>query len=109
MSRTHPLGYPQKTVLTDNSVLDSTVTGPVIDVKIKSVRVANNTGGAVTFKIVDKASTPNIWYPDSSIADDTILNEQFPDGQELFCDGGFDYSAGAVGLDLQIVYYTNPG
>ncbi len=112
MQRTHPIGYPKKTVLTDNDVDSSSVTGPAVDCVITSIRISNTTGSAITFDLVDKASTPNQWFEAVSIAANSVANEllSLVNDAGLFCEGGFNYNASAAtGLDIQITYWTNPG
>jgi hypothetical protein len=108
MQRYFPIGYPKRVVLTDNEVGTSPVTGPTADCVIKAIRISNTSGGAVTFDLVDKASTPNLWFEAVSFGANSFNSEQFSEGSELFCAGGFDYNANSAGLDLQIVYYLKP-
>ena len=101
-----PIGIlPSRNQLLDNDVATSQVNVVTTDAYITSVRIANDSGGALTFNLKDKASTPNIHYPTISVADNSVINEQLQN-DPLFCEAGFDYVASGAGLDLQLVYYT---
>ena len=108
MAQSHPIGHPKKVILTDNDVGTSTVSPVAVDAKISSIRISNPTAGALTFSLEDIAGTPNEWFEAVSIAANFTLNEQFPDGRELFCEGGFTYIASGAALDMQLIYWTRP-
>ena len=108
MARAYPVGFPKKVKLIDNDVDTSTVSPVAVDAKISSIRISNPTAGALTFGLQDIAATANEWFEAMSIAANSIFNEQFPEGQELFLEGGFTYIASGAGLDMQIVYWTRP-
>jgi hypothetical protein len=78
------------------------------DAYISSIRLVNTAAGATTFTVTDKATGATVWYDAVSVDASNVSNEQFPDEQELFCEGGFSIQASQAGMEVQIVFWTRP-
>jgi hypothetical protein len=78
------------------------------DAYISSIRVVNTAATATTLTITDKATGATVWYDAISLNASQISNEQLPEDEELFCEGGFGIQASQAGLEVQIKFWTRP-
>lgn len=86
-----------------NTPTDVTTTDSVIF----QITVANTTGGAVTFTVTDKATSPKTLLPTVSIAANTAYVAVFPSG--VWMTGGISWSASAASSLTAEIYGTYKG
>lgn len=102
MPSTHIRAIPQQEIAgglqtVPNSATDLTVK----DTIIFQIVVANKTGSAATFLVLDKAGSPKTLIPTVSLAANTVMVWNFPDG--VLMTGGVRWQAGtASALDAEI-------
>jgi len=102
MPLTHQRSAPLKEITT-NAAADLTTTDSVI----YQIVVSNKTGGAVTFTVLDKASSPKSLLTATSIGANTTYVIAFPEG--VWMTGGIRWVASAAAsLDCE-VYGTYKG
>lgn len=75
-----------------------------IDTWLFQITVANTTGGALTFTVIDKQTSPVTLLAAVSIAANTTYIIRWP--EPVFMSGGVNWSASGAGLTADVVATT---